>query len=202
MRLRHLLAAFILLFQGASLQAAPHTLALDDTHSYVLWRIEHLGFSTQSGKWYAKGTLVLDRENPQKSSVDVSIDIKNIVTGIPQLDEHLMGPMFFDVKKYPKATFKSTRVHVLDDKRAEVDGILTLRGVSKPVTLHVTMNRVGKNPINDKMTVGFSATATIKRSDFGMNALVPNLGDTVQLEIGVEASPIEAGAADASEKSS
>lgn len=160
---------------------------LDDHHTYVLWHIDHLGFSTQVGKWYAKGYIVLDQENPKNSKVDASIDIASIATGLPDLDEHLKGPLFFDVKKYPNATFVSQSVDVLNKNSAKVNGVLTLHGISKPVTLFVTLNKMGKNFIDDKMSVGLSAKTKLKRSDFGISTLLPSLGDEVSIEIGAEA---------------
>lgn len=171
-----------------TLHAAPVTLTLDNKHSYVLWTIQHLGFSTQAGKWYAQGELVLDKDHLSKSKVNVTINVADMITGLPDLDEHLKGKLFFDTTKFPTAMFVSDKVEVSGKNKAKVHGMLTLHGVTKPVVLNVTLNKVGINPINNKKTAGFSATASIKRSDFGMTALLPNLGDVVKLEIGVEAS--------------
>lgn len=186
-KLTHLACtALMAVFATLPLHAATK-LNLDDQHSYVLWSIDHLGFSKQSGKWYVKGTVLLDKEHPKKSSVEAQIDIANLVTGLPELDKHLKSKLFFDVEKYPTATFVSNKVDVTSKSTAKVEGTLTLHGVSKPVTLMVKLNHVGKNPINDKQTVGFTASTTIKRSDFGMTALLPHLGDEVAIEIGAEA---------------
>lgn len=180
-----LVALFIF---STAVQAAPETFTLDKNHSYVLWSIEHLGFSTQTGKWYATGQLVLDKDHPEQSKADISINVAGVITGLPELDKHLKSKLFFDVDQYSKATFVSDKVHVLGKDTGDVSGILTLRGISKPVVLHVIFNKSGINPITNKMTVGFSATTSLKRSDFGMNALLPALGDTVDLKIEVEAS--------------
>lgn len=159
---------------------------LDDSHTYVLWHINHLGFSEQAGKWYAKGFVILDKEHPQNSKVEATIDVSSITTGLPELDEHLKSPLFFDTKKYPTATFVSDKVDIISKTSAKVHGVLNLHGVSKPVTLMVTLNKVGKNPLTDKVSVGFSAKTDLKRSDFGINALLPSLGDDVSVEIGAE----------------
>lgn len=174
-------------FAFAPVIAAETTYTLDKDHSYVGWHINHLGFSNQTGKWMATGTLKLDKDHLDQSKVDVSIDIKKIITGNPELDKHLSGQLFFDIKKFPTAKFVSDKVEVTGDKTAKVTGMLTLHGVTKPVTLDVTLNGMGKNPITDKDTVGFSATADIKRSDFGINGFLPKLGDEVKLNIEVEA---------------
>lgn len=173
---------------STAVHAAPETFTLDKNHSYVLWSIEHLGFSTQAGKWYATGQLVLDKEHPEQSKADISIHVADVITGLPELDTHIKSKLFLDVDQYPKATFVSDKVRVLGKDTGDISGILTLRGVSKPVVLHVKFNKAGINPITNKMTVGFSATTSIKRSDFGMTALLPALGDTVDLKIEVEAS--------------
>lgn len=160
---------------------------LDPMHTYVLWHIDHFGFSNPSGKWLGQGVLALDKNKPENSTVKATINVANVSTGIPQLDEHLQGPLFFDTKKFPIATFVSTKVDVINRDTADVEGTLTLHGVSKPVTLHVKLNKMAVNPINNKDTVGFTATAEIKRSDFGMTTLLPGLGDAIPLEIEVEA---------------
>jgi polyisoprenoid-binding protein YceI len=165
---------------------------LDNQHSYVLWEINHLGFSNQVGKWYVNGTLVLDKEHPKNSKVDASVAIDGLATGLPELDKHLKSPLFFDSKTYPVATFTSTKVDDVTDTSAKVTGTLTLHGVSKPVTLMVTLNKVGANPISNKMSVGFTAKTTIKRSDFGISTLLPALGDEVSIMIGAEAYKDEA----------
>lgn len=160
---------------------------LDEQHTYVLWHIKHLGFSSQSGKWYAKGFIVLDKDAPKNSKVEAVITVANIVTGLPELDKHLKGKLFFDVARYPLATFVSNKVEVTSKTTAKVNGVLTLHGISKPIVLAVTFNKEGTNPITDKPTIGFTATADIKRSDFGIISMLPDLGDEVVLDIDAEA---------------
>lgn len=184
---RYFTACLLLLPASFSLQAAADTWTLDPQHTYVLWKIEHLGFSSQVGKFYVDGTVILDQQKPQNSKVNASIKIADIVTGIPELDKHLRGQLFFDDEKYPTATFVSNKVAVINKTSAKVNGILTLHGISKPITLDVRMNKVGINPISDKLTTGFTATTSLKRSDFGMTTLLPDVGDAVKIEIGVEA---------------
>jgi polyisoprenoid-binding protein YceI len=89
---------------------AADTYTLDPNHTYVMWHINHFGFSNPSGKWMAQGTLVLDETNPQNSQVNVTINVADIVTGIPKLDEHLKTDTFFNVAQFPTATFVSTSV--------------------------------------------------------------------------------------------
>lgn len=168
--------------------AAAENYTLDPMHTYVQWHISHFGFSYPSGKWMVKsGTLVLDKAKPQDSKVNATIQVDTLVTGIPELDKHLTAPLFFDVTKYPTATFVSNKVTLTGKDTAKVQGILTLHGVSKPVVLNVKLNKAEVSPITDKQTAGFSATAMIKRSDFGITAYSPGLGDDVQLDIQAEA---------------
>lgn len=188
--MKHLLKIFvmtILSFWGTFTYAQSEVYTLDPMHSYVEWHISHFGFSTPSGKWWANGTIDLDKAKPENSKVNITIDLTNMVTGIPKLSEHLSSPDFFDVAKYPTATFVSTKVTPEGKTNAKVYGILTLKGVSKPVVLNVKLNKMDLSPITNKPTVGFTATTEIKRSDFGMTAYSPGLGDNIKLDIEVEA---------------
>lgn len=186
--LYNLITFLITIFSFSTLTyAAPETFTLDNKHSYVLWTIKHLGFSTQAGKWYVKGQLVLDKEHPEQSKVNATIKIADIVTGLPDLDKHLKGKLFFDNDKFPTATFVSDKVDVESENTAKVHGMLTIHGETKPVTLDVTLNKVGVSPISNKNTVGFTASTMIKRSDFGIKTLLPELGDEVTIQIGAEA---------------
>jgi polyisoprenoid-binding protein YceI len=121
------------------------------------------------------------------SQVKVTIHTNNMATGIPKLDEHLKSDSFFDVAKYPTATFVSDKIEVTGKNTGKIYGTLTLHGVSKPVVLDATMLKIGMHPMKNVKSVGFTATTTLKRSDFGMNAYLPNLGDEVQIDIGAEA---------------
>lgn len=167
--------------------AQAETYTLEPTHSYILWHVNHFGFSNLSGKWMAQGTLNLDEANPQNSVVNVTINMADLVTGIPKLDEHLKSPDFFDVKKFPTATFVSNKIDVINKNTAKVHGMLTVHGVAKPVTLNMTLNKIAPNPMTHKKSVGLTGTTLLKRSDFDVSAHVPNVGDAVEIEIEVEA---------------
>jgi polyisoprenoid-binding protein YceI len=187
---RYLLAFFTtlaLIFGFSSFVQAADTYTLDPNHTYVLWHINHFGFSNPSGKWMAQGTLILDQANPQNSKVNVTIQIANLVTGVPELDAHLKEPLFFDAAKFPTATFVSDKVDVTGKNTAKVHGMLTVHGVTKPIVLNVTLNKIGINPINNKQTAGFSATATLDRSDYGITTLIPDISDLVKINIEMEA---------------
>jgi polyisoprenoid-binding protein YceI len=172
-------------FTGAL--AATEHYTLDPNHTAVVWQINHFGFSTQLGKLYATGTLEFDPVKIEQSKVNVTINIAKDVTGLPELDKHLKGELFFNTAKYPTATFVSDKIDLTGKDTGNMQGTLTLHGVKKPITLAIKINKNDMNPITNKMTIGFNATASLKRSDFGMSTMVPTLGDDVQLIISGEA---------------
>ena len=176
-----------LCFFSSSVFAVPQNYVLDPFHTAVTWHVSHFGFSNPSGKWYANGTMVFDDANPTTSSVNVNISIAKLVTGIPKLDYNLLGSAFLNAQKYPTATFVSNRIVMKSKTSGELFGNLTLHGVTNPVILTVQYNKVGIDPITNKKTVGFSATTTIDRSDFGITTYIPGISDEVKLDIEVEA---------------
>jgi len=170
--------------------ANAETYKFDANHTTVNWSANHFGFSNPTGKFTDfDGALVLDEKNPANSSLDVTIKIDSLNTGLPKFDKHLKSADFFNVDKFPTAKFVSTSVKLVGKKAAKVSGNLTLLGVTKPVTLDVKLNKHAVNDFTQKMTAGFSATATIKRSEFGMNYGVPGIADNIKLTIEAEASP-------------
>lgn len=178
----------LLSFPLATSSQAAETYKFDPTHTSVIWQAGHLGFSVPHGIFsQIEGTLVLDEAAPAKSTVNVTVNTANVVTGIPKFDDHLKNQDFFNVEKHPTATFVSKKVEVTGEKTAKVTGDLTLVGVTKPVTLDVTFNQKGPNPYSKKETVGFSATGTIKRSEFGINYALPGVTDDVKIQIEAEA---------------
>jgi polyisoprenoid-binding protein YceI len=180
------LAALLALPTASSFAA--DTYKLDPTHTSVVWNADHLGFSRPHGLFaMIEGTLVLDEKAPENSKVDVVVKTENIFTGQKDFDDHLKNKDFFNVAEFPVATFKSTKVERTGDKTAKVSGDLTMLGVTKPVTLDVTLNKIGPNPRSQVPTVGFSASGVIKRSEFGMNYAIPGVSDEVRLQIEAEA---------------
>lgn len=159
---------------------------IDPSHTSVNWEISHFDFSHYHGKWEAQGTLLFDKDHPQKSKVDVSINMEDVITGNSKLDKHLKGKDFFNVDEFPKATFVSDKIETQGKKITKVHGTLTVHGVSKPVVLNMIAHKAGKN-MADKDTLGFRAQTKIKRSDFGISNYLPGLGDVVKLDIEVEA---------------
>lgn len=184
--------SFALLTAAVLTLAAPafaaETYTFDPNHTNIVWNANHFGFSNPDGKFAsASGTVTLDKEDPANSKVEVSVATGAVVTGIPRFDEHLKGADFFNVEKFPAATFVSEKVEVTGENTAKVHGTLTLLGIAKPLVLDVKLNQIGINPMNKAPTVGFSATGVIKRSEYGMNYAIPNVSDEVQIRIEAEA---------------
>lgn len=160
------------------------TYKVDGGHTQVVFAWDHMGFSNNIGTIAEPtGTLTLDKANPAASKVSVEFQIANLRTGVAKLDEHLAKPDFFDAAKYPTATFVSTSVKPDGATGAEITGNLTLHGVTKPVTLDAEFYGAGVQPMSKKENIGFVATGSIKRSDFGMGAYVPLVSDAIELKI-------------------
>jgi polyisoprenoid-binding protein YceI len=177
------LAAFV----SAPALAAPTVYTIDATHTYPRFSYNHLGFSTQLSRFNkTSGSVTLDSE-ARTGSVDVTIDVKSVDTGYGTFDEHIQGPDFLDTKQYPMATFKSTAVKFDGDRPASVDGVLTIKGVSKLVTLKVTSFTRKFHPMLKRDAIGANATTVIKRSEFNAGKHAPFVGDEVTLEIAMEA---------------
>lgn len=184
------------LLSAASLPAVAdsQTLTLDPHHTQVRVTWNHMGFSNPGANFdIAKGTLIWDAEHPDQSSVSVSIPVDSVDTRISKLDTELQSSNFFDAKKYPGITFKSTNVKPLDaPNHYRIDGKLTMHGVTQPVTLQATLNKAGEHPMLHVPAVGFDATTAIKRSEFGLGAFTPLISDQIKIHITVEAVPHEA----------
>jgi polyisoprenoid-binding protein YceI len=156
---------------------------VDSYHTQVGFSVSHFGFTNYSGLFSgATGALQLDTARLSAAKLDISLQVDSITTTVTKLTDELKGDKWFDTAKYPTATFASTKV-VSTANGATVTGNLTLHGVTKPVVLEVRFIGAGVNPIDKAYTVGFEATTTIKRSDFGVTTYVPAIGDEVQLNI-------------------
>lgn len=157
---------------------------VDGGHTQVVFAWDHMGFTNNAGTIAEPtGTLTLDKANPANSKVEVTFQIANLRTGVAKLDEHLMKPDFFDAAKFPTATFVSTSVKPEGATGAEITGNLTLHGITKPVTLDAEFYGAGVQPMSKKENIGFVATGTIKRSEFGMGYGVPMVGDAIELKV-------------------
>ncbi len=160
---------------------------IDKSHAKIVFSINHLGFSTYYGIFNDfAGSLDFDSAAPAKSALSVTINVAGIVTTDRKLDANLKSEAFFDVAKFPKATFKSTSIELTGEGTGKLTGDLTLHGVTKPVTLDVTFNGSGTPPMSKAYVVGFDAVGTLKRSDFGIKNFVPFVGDDVKLLISCE----------------
>lgn len=178
--------AFMAGFSGSA-KAQIETYQFDKAHTQIFFAVNHLGFSNSHGKFLDyDGSFTMDRSAPENSSVAVTIQTASIDMDDEKWDEHLKGADFFNVETFPEMTFKSTGISITGENTADITGDLTLLGVTKPVVLHVTHNKSAKHPFGDKYMSGFSAEATIKRSDFGMNYGLPMVGDDVKIMIEVE----------------
>lgn len=168
-------------------QARAGAYALDDDHASILFSLNHFGFSEFKGRFDGiAGSLDLDADTPQNSVFTVEIDIASLHTGVQKLDDELFASNMFDVENHPKARFTSGTITRTSDDEAVIEGVLTIKGTSQPVTLDARFIGSGKNPLSGRQTIGFSATGTIKRSDFGLNDWLPFVSDEVALEIDVE----------------
>ena len=185
--LRYVALAGLLATAGTA-AAAPVTYKLDPGHTMVLFSWNHFGFSNPTANLgQVDGTLVYDEAAPTKSTVEATLPLAGLDSFVPKLDEHLKSADFLDAAKYPTVTFKSTKVAAAGKGKLKVTGDLTVHGVTKPVTLDVTVNKVGPHPMMKVQTAGFDATATIKRSDFGVGAYVPAVSDEIKIRITTEA---------------
>ncbi len=157
---------------------------LDQSHASLTFKILHMGTSLYTGRFNTlDATIHFDPAHVDKSIVEASIDMASVDTHNTKLEEELRSDMFLDSGKFPKATFKSTRLVQNSPTQGTMTGDLSFHGVTKPITFEVTLHGLGQNPMTKKPTLGFGATATISRSGFGVSKYVPMVGDDVQLII-------------------
>lgn len=160
---------------------------LDASHSQIVFSYNHLDFSTTFGMFSGfEGEAMLDMDDPANSSVNVSFPASSMITGWDARTQHFLSGDFLDQNTNPTISFTSTMVEPTGDNTAKVTGDLDLNGVVKPVTLDVTLNKMGMHPRANKPWAGFDATTTLLRSDFNMGAFAPFVGDEVELIISVE----------------
>ena len=180
--LSRLTLVFSLLLPCTQLYAGTYTLEPDYTQVVVRWN--HLGFSSPAAQFaQGHGTLKFDAMDPSRDSVEVTIPVDSLMTGVAGLDEHLRSADFFDLAHYPEATFRSGHVERVADHHLKVSGDLRLHGTTRPVTLDVTIVKIGVNPRTQLPTVGFEARTTVKRSEFGLGRFVPQVSDEIEMHI-------------------
>lgn len=157
--------------------------AVDPDHTQVTWSVDHMGITPLTGMFgRMSGTLELDPKTPDAAKVEIVLPVAGLVVTSEEFGKHLASPDFFDAAKFPEARFRSTKVTASGDD-ATIDGELTLHGVTRPVTLSATFFGAGLNPMNKQENVGFTASATLKRSEFGLGYGVPVVSDEVKLTL-------------------
>jgi len=176
-------------FASACAFAAPVAYTLDPGHTHVQFSWNHLQYSNpEAGFDDVSGTLMWDADEIANSSVDVTVKVESVHSHVAILDQKLKSAEFLDAQRYPKLRFVSTRVERLDDAgNLRIHGNLTVHGTTKPISLDAHLNRVGIYPMLEVPAAGFSASAVIKRSEFGVAAGIPYVGDELTVRISAEA---------------
>ncbi|MDD4914722.1 MAG: YceI family protein [Methylococcales bacterium] len=173
-------------FAGSAL-AAPETYMIEGSHTLPRFSYSHFGFSTQSSRFdKTSGKIVIDRQ-AKTGSVEVTVDTTSVDTGVPLFNEHIQGPDFLDTAKYPTAKFSSDKLKFEGDKLVAVDGVLTLKGISKPLTLKVESFQCMPHPVLKKDACGANASTVISRTEFNMGKYAPYVSDDMNVTIPVEA---------------
>lgn len=165
------------------------TYQIDPGHTGLYFQVDHVGYSNMFGRFNKmSGTMVFDPENPATGRLEMTIDAASIDTNHQARDDHLRSPDFFNASEFPDITFTSTAIEVTGDNTGRVTGDFTLLGVTKPVTMDVTFNQIAPYPFAEGQTrIGFSATGSLDRTDFGMTYGGGNIGDDIKLYVEVEA---------------
>lgn len=168
--------------------AAPVTYKIDPNHTSVTASWSHFGFANPIAHFGdVDGSITYDPAKPANSKVEVTIPLSGLESHVDDFNDHLRSADFFDAAKYPTITFRSTRVTPAGKDRLKVAGDLTVRGITKPAVLDVTINKIGEQPMAKRAAAGFDATTTLKRSDFGLDKYAPNVSDAVTIRITTEA---------------
>jgi polyisoprenoid-binding protein YceI len=182
------LFAAALALAGTGVVAEPVKYTLDSSHSQILFSYNHIGFSSTWGMFSGfAGDIMFDEADPAASSVSVSMPVKSMITGWEGRSGHFMSPDFFDATDDEVVTFTSTSINVTGDNTAVITGDLNLNGVTKSVDLDAVLNKADTHPMANKAWLGFNATTTLKRSDYGLGAFAPAVGDDVEVKISLEA---------------
>uniref|UniRef100_UPI003B527D16 YceI family protein n=1 Tax=Roseovarius indicus TaxID=540747 RepID=UPI003B527D16 len=186
------LMAAALAFAATGAVAAPVQYDLDSSHSQVVFTYEHLGYSTTYGMFSGfEGEIMFDQEDPANSSVEVSMPVRSMLTGWEERFQHFMSDDFFGAEEGDMITFVSTGIEVTGEDTANITGDLTIGDTTQEVVLDATLNQAGTHPMANKEWVGFDATTTVQRSDFGLDKFAPAISDEVQVMISIEAGKAE-----------
>ncbi|WCE60529.1 YceI family protein [Acinetobacter baumannii] len=172
--------------------AAPVDYKIDPTHTATVFSWNHFGFSTPSANFSdIQGVIKVDNAKPANSSVNVTIPLSSVNTNVPALDKEFQEEAWFNAAKYPNITL-STKVETKDKKHFKITGDLTVKGITKPVVLDAVLNKQGEHPMAKVPAIGFNATTSFNRSDFGLGNYVPNVGDKITVNITTEATAASA----------
>jgi polyisoprenoid-binding protein YceI len=166
---------------------AGDTYKVDPVHSSTIFRVGHAGIGVIYGQFKeVSGEFTLDETDPTKSSFNIEVQAASVATNVDKRDAHLKSPDFLNVKQYPTVTFKSTSVKKVDDKHLEVTGDFTLHGVTKVVSFTLVGGQKAEFP-KGTQRIGFVTELKLKRSDYGMAKMIPDVGDEVRIFISFEA---------------
>ena len=191
--MKNILLATALALTATGAVAAPEKYELDPSHSQVVFSYNHLGFSTTHGMFSGfEGEIMFDAEDPAASSVNVSMPVMSMFTGWEKREEHFMSEDFFGASEGDMVTFTSTGIEVTGETTANITGDLSMNGVTKSVVLDARLNqKADAHPMNNKPWLGFDATTTLLRSDFGVDKFTPFVSDEVEVQISIEAGKAE-----------
>ena len=190
--MNRLITLSLLVAASTSVQAAPETFTIDNTHTYPHFTYSHFGFSNQTHKFdKTSGKVVLDRA-AKTGSADVTIDATSVNTGYALFNEHIQAADYFDTAHYPTITFKSSKMVFKGDQPESLVGELTIKGVTKPATLAITHFKCMPHPMLKVEACGANARTEIKRSAFNMGKNVPYVSDEVMLTLAIEVIKLQA----------
>jgi len=157
---------------------------LDPAHTQVVFSVDRFGFTTIFGSFMtAGGTILLDTEAPENSSVTAHVDTASVFLGHATRDEHVAGQFWLNAEAHPQLTFESTRVAMTGEDSADVTGTLTLWGEPREVTFDVTLNQMGIDPATQRQAAGFTITGTINRADWGHETAAAIVGSDIAIRI-------------------
>lgn len=172
-------------FDAASIPSG--TYKLDKSHANLTFEVSHMGFSTYVGRFNnLDASFTFEAEHPERSRLDARIETASIDTNDPVLEKELKSSKFFDASQYPEITFQADGIDLTGQDTGRITGKLAMHGVTKPVTLDVKFNGGAKAPMSGLYTMGFSGGVTVKRSDYGISAFVPLVGDEVTIRVNAE----------------
>ena len=185
--MKKIITAVVLATSVSASAYAVDTYSIDPNHTFPVFEVNHLGFSTQHGRFdKTSGTITLGMA-AKKGSVDLKIETTSLDMGLPLWNEHMSADGFFNTAKFPTITFKSNKLIFKDDKVVAAEGEFTMLGVTKPLTVTVNDFKCGDHPMLKKPMCGANISGTIKRSDFGMTKYVPAISDDIKIHVPVEA---------------